>query len=161
MEEKILATKPTVEKTEGEAGRPPAKGQTKCRAWLFTANKHPTALICRLNATYPHYEGTEYGLTIFCQLERAPTTGKKHLQGIIIYAQPQDFYKVRKDLPGCFLRKVTHHMSYVIGYVQKIRTRDKESSPLLIGDRRPDLMARAKEEAARAMLLGYIPLDKK
>lgn len=124
--------------------------QTKARAWMFTANKDPAGMLVRMNSDYPPHGQAYYGVHICCQLERAPTTGHQHLQGVIVYDSPKDFHTVRRAFPGCYLKKVTRSLPTVIAYCTKEKSRTQ--GPYSLGDSRPDLYSRASNDALKRAL---------
>lgn len=70
---------------------PPKQGP-KVRAWCFTENHEPEALVQALEA-----EGLPKGIRyLVCQLEKAPQTNRLHLQGYVQLAAPQRLSWLKK-----------------------------------------------------------------
>lgn len=73
-----------------------AKQGPKVRAWCFTENHEPEALVHALQE-----EGLPTGIRyLVCQLERAPNTRRLHLQGYVQLLAPQRLSWLKKNLSG-------------------------------------------------------------
>lgn len=65
----------------------------RSRAWVFTKQEHDNA---------PEYDEKKHKYLLYGK-ETAPTTGKEHLQGYVVFKHPQRLKTLKKWLPGAHL----------------------------------------------------------